>query len=206
MDQNTKAENLVDVEFVKWRSIKRPEKNTIIITEKMDGTNGCIIIKDGIIIGVQSRTKLLSIDDDNYGFFAWCAEHAAHIIDVLGDGRHYGEFCGPGINKNRHDLGQRAFFIFNTFVYPTIPESAYIKKIDLIYTGKYSDLEIRKASFYINLRGMRFGYCPEGFVVFYEAFGGYIKHITRSTDMRKNKVCKCCRTLLYRVLEGDKHG
>jgi len=50
-----------DVDFKAWPKIPRENPFNVTITEKIDGTNACIIIKDGEIIGVQSRKRLIVI-------------------------------------------------------------------------------------------------------------------------------------------------
>ena len=59
------------VEFKAWPKIGRYNPFNVTITEKMDGTNACIIIEDGFIVGVQSRKRLITPDDDNFGFAQW---------------------------------------------------------------------------------------------------------------------------------------
>lgn len=62
----------------------------------------------------QSRNRLIAPDSDNFGFAAWVERHAEILVKGLGPGRHFGEWAGPGIQKNPHALEQRLFFLFNT--------------------------------------------------------------------------------------------
>lgn len=68
---------------------------------KLDGTNAAIhALPEGF--AAQSRTRLLTVDDDNYGFAAWVhaqAEWSAGLHARLGRAVVYGEWCGRGIQK-----------------------------------------------------------------------------------------------------------
>lgn len=100
-------------EFVSWPKISRLDNEQTIVTEKLDGTNGCIVIaEDGIL--VQSRNRFLSVEQDNYGFAAWVEANASSLLSDLGVGRHFGEWWGHGIQRN-YGLGRgdRRFYLFN---------------------------------------------------------------------------------------------
>jgi hypothetical protein len=98
----------------------------IIITEKIDGTNGAIGILEfeyldeesgdpmvGHHVYAQSRSRIISPYDDNSGFAAWVEQHAERLIVTLGAGLHYGEWWGKGINRG-YGLDERRFSLFNT--------------------------------------------------------------------------------------------
>ena len=103
-----------NVEFKAWEKIPRENPFTVTITEKIDGTNACIIIMDGEIVGVQSRKRLITVLEDNYGFAKWVEYNKKDLLG-LGDGYHYGEWAGLGIQGNPHKLDKKHFFLFNTF-------------------------------------------------------------------------------------------
>lgn len=108
----------------------------ITITEKIDGTNGCIIIApwfesqtvdapppcarwetpDGDwALYAQSRNKFIypGKRTDNAGFAQWVAENRVHLVEDLGVGRHFGEWWGQGIQRG-YGLGHKQFSLFNT--------------------------------------------------------------------------------------------
>jgi len=77
---------------------------------KVDGTNAAIHALPPApgrsamgAFAAQSRTRLLTPDDDNYGFAAWvhgpAAEFCAGLHARLGRAVVYGEWCGRGIQK-----------------------------------------------------------------------------------------------------------
>lgn len=109
------------VEFKTWPKIPRLQKVNMTITEKIDGTNSCVIVENGEVVGCQSRNRLISPDNDNFGFAAWVEENK-DTLKTLGDGYHYGEWAGPGIQKNPHLLSEKKFFLFNSYRWNTVFE------------------------------------------------------------------------------------
>lgn len=103
-----------NIEFKPWPKIKRDNPLTYTITEKMDGANVAVIIQNGEVVGCQSRKHLITIDDDNYGFAQWVFDNRDELTK-LGDGHHFGEWCGPGIQKNPHCFDEKRFYLFNTY-------------------------------------------------------------------------------------------
>lgn len=99
-------------EFIEFPKIPRLSRE-IIITEKIDGTNGIVYVgEDGRVIA-GSRTQWL-IGSDNHGFAKWVAEHEEELRK-LGPGRHYGEWWGSGIQRGYGlQKGEKRFSLFNT--------------------------------------------------------------------------------------------
>jgi len=94
------------VEFPKMARLSRE----CIVTEKIDGTNGCILIDDaGMLIG--SRSRWITPSDDNFGFARWCHEHFDELMQ-LGPGRHFGEWWGAGIQR-KYNQTEKRFSLFN---------------------------------------------------------------------------------------------
>lgn len=114
-------------------------KRDVVITEKLDGTNAQVVItfepldarfspdtKDVIAIQESSlprhsyfmragsRTRWITPGKatDNYGFAAWCRENADELFN-LGEGQHFGEWYGQGIQRG-YGLDHRRFALFNT--------------------------------------------------------------------------------------------
>lgn len=102
------------IDFKPWPKIPRNRNQKVTITEKIDGTNACVVIEDGEIVAVQSRRRFITPDDDNFGFARW-VENNKECLLTLGDGHHYGEWAGPGIQDNPLKLEERTFFLFNVF-------------------------------------------------------------------------------------------
>ena len=108
-------------EFKGWPKIPRWGNESYVITEKIDGTNGCIIITDMGDIFAQSRTRILDETSagDNHGFCKWVAGNKADLLR-LGVGHHFGEWWGKEIQRN-YGLKERRFSLFNVF-HDDIPE------------------------------------------------------------------------------------
>lgn len=175
------------VEFKAWPSIPRDNPFKVTITEKIDGTNACIIIQDGQIVGVQSRKRLITPDDDNYGFAAWVENNKDDLLS-LGDGYHYGEWAGLGIQKNPHGLPDKQFFLFNTFRWndqnPNRPKCCSV--VPILFDGLLEPNTIE--NLLDKLKGLESeSYSPEGVVVYYHAMRSYTKHTIKSPN---GKWCK----------------
>lgn len=98
-------------EFVAFPKIPRYLNERCTITEKVDGTNACIAFDEFGAVTVQSRKRIITPDDDNYGFAGWVYANEAELFGILGAGRHFGEFYGQGIQR-RYGLEHRGFALF----------------------------------------------------------------------------------------------
>lgn len=178
------------VEFKSWPKIGRENPFKVTISEKMDGTNSCIIIEDGEVVGVQSRKRLITPEDDNYGFAAWVKENNDDLLS-LGDGYHYGEWAGLGIQKNPHCLDKKELFLFNTFRWnpnnPNRPKCCNV--VPILFEGILEEsmvdviLEDMEKEADRDMRDLR----PEGLIIYYHAFRNYTKHTIKSPN---GKWCK----------------
>jgi hypothetical protein len=118
------------MDFQGFTKISRLSRE-IIITEKIDGTNGqilieelegypspdpmCIYQKDGLALFAGSRTRWITPQCDNHGFARWAQDHAEELTAGLGPGRHFGEWWGAGIQRGYGlPKGEKRFSLFNT--------------------------------------------------------------------------------------------
>jgi hypothetical protein len=83
-----------------------PRKRRFLGTVKLHGTNaGITLTKAGDIL-YRSRTRIITPDDDNYGFALAMSVHESDIRAALlpyakdGDVTVFGEWCGAGIQSN----------------------------------------------------------------------------------------------------------
>lgn len=80
-----------EIPFVEFPKIHRYNR-TVVITEKLDGTNAQVYINDeGTRCFAGSRNKWISIEDDNYGFARWVQTNHDELLK-LGPGSHFGEW------------------------------------------------------------------------------------------------------------------
>lgn len=99
--------------FEAFPKIRRIFKDSMIITEKLDGTNAQVYIHDdGKTMQFGSRNRYITPEKDNYGFARWATENYEELLK-LGPGRHYGEWWGNGIQRG-YGLKEKRFSLFNT--------------------------------------------------------------------------------------------
>ena len=101
------------IEFKKFSKIPRLSRECVI-TEKIDGTNGVIYIneEEGIFL-VGSRKRWITPEDDNAGFAKWAIKNKEELLK-LGNGTHYGEWWGQGIQRG-YNMDKKVFSLFNTY-------------------------------------------------------------------------------------------
>lgn len=109
---------MITGEFVPWGSTPRLFKK-MDVTEKIDGTNACLVIQQGMVTA-QSRKRTITPDNDNYGFARWAYDNAGALMDTLGYGYHYGEWYGEGIQKNPLRVEGRYFALFRPWRYQDV--------------------------------------------------------------------------------------
>lgn len=109
----------------------------IIITEKIDGTNAAIGISEEGDFWCQSRTRIITPDNDNQGFARWAYEHVDSLVRDLGVGLHFGEWWGQGIGR-KYGLDHRRFSLFNTTRWAgTVFETPNMSTVPVLYTGPW---------------------------------------------------------------------
>ncbi|MYR43082.1 RNA ligase family protein [Streptomyces sp. SID5910] len=167
-------------EFTPWPKTARLFRD-IVVTEKLDGTNSAIhitkgaavlcpssvfeayplklgeVFVDGYIwfITAQSRKRIITPGKttDNYGFAGWVHDNAADLVRILGEGLHFGEWWGRGIQRG-YGLEGKRFSLFNTTRWDAVDEdsgtsmksraeqSDIIDQIDVVptlYVGPFSE-------------------------------------------------------------------
>lgn len=85
-------------EFKEFPKIARLNRECII-TEKIDGTNACVVVAEDGGVWAQSRNRLLSHETDPFGFALWVERNKDALREVLGTGYHFGEWWGSGIQR-----------------------------------------------------------------------------------------------------------
>lgn len=125
------------IEFQAFQKIGRLSRG-MVITEKIDGTNAQIIITEDGEFGTASRTRLITPEDDNYGFSKWAHDNKEELMK-LGPGRHFGEWWGPGIQR-RYGIAEKRFSLFNTSRWATNPDKP--KCVDVVPILAVADFEV----------------------------------------------------------------
>jgi hypothetical protein len=170
------------LEFREFPKIYRLNRE-VIVTEKLDGTNGCVIVGDDGSVAAQSRSRIITTEDDNFGFAKWVSANADELRQ-LGPGYHYGEWWGHGIQRN-YGLSEKRFSLFNTTRWGT-SRPACCHVVPVIVRGSATDswLPAWKALEELRLGGSVAapGFMkPEG-VVAYHAQGNVLMKATLEKD------------------------
>ncbi len=191
--------------FIPFPKIPRLNR-TVVVTEKIDGTNACVVIEkadplsliqpdkcvrvfleDGSIldIGAQSRNRIITPGgDDNFGFAKWVQENATELAK-LGIGHHYGEWWGKGIQRE-YGLNERRFSLFNTARWgETRPACCHVVPVLKVWnTFEGADSAIRDLRAYGSIAAPGF-MNPEGVVAFHSASGQMFKVLIENDDKPK---------------------
>lgn len=101
---------VTESDFIEFPKIARLSRECVI-TEKLDGTNAQVFVRDDGLLLFGSRTRWITPDADNYGFARWGTEHADELRK-LGPGRHFGEWWGKGIQRG-YGQTEKRFSLFN---------------------------------------------------------------------------------------------
>lgn len=129
------------IEFRAWPSIPRLHRDCTI-TEKIDGTNACVIVTDEGEVAAQSRKRLTTPEDDNAGFARWVHQHEGALRTALGPGHHYGEWYGQGIQR-RYGLTEKRFALFNVSRWTSVAEDLKtvpgLEIVPVLGTGLFCD-------------------------------------------------------------------
>ena len=199
------------MEFIEFPKIARLSRN-IIITEKIDGTNGCIFIGEDNEFLFGSRSRWITPEQDNHGFAKWAYEHKEELIAGLGAGRHFGEWWGSGIQRG-YDLpkGWKRFSLINAIRWAMIgselqripcgdpriekwqqyaPECCHV--VPVLFRGLFDTKDINSVLWELNRTGSKAnpGFMkPEGVVVFHIAGNvGFKKTIEKDNEPKSKEI------------------
>lgn len=160
-------------EFKKFPKIGRLASQQCVITEKIDGTNGQIHIEgEEFYAGSKTRVITPGKGTDNHGFARWVWDNIDTLREKLGDGTHYGEWAGQGVQR-KYGLSSKVYALFNPLRYPHIVSttigSSLLTTVPLLYTGIWSLDVVDDVMMVLRENGSEFvpGFQdPEGVVVY----------------------------------------
>ena len=186
-------------EFKEFKKIPRLSRD-IVITEKIDGTNGLIYIDEANNIYAGSRNRWLDEHTDNHNFWHWVMENKEELLK-LGKGYHYGEWWGKGIQRG-YNLQEKRFSLFNVGRWVKdrtqtlkekqeyCPECCYV--VPILYEGQIYLQDYYTPDEFINylkLDGSKASpnfMKPEGIIIYHKAGNCYFKK-TIENDEGKNE-------------------
>lgn len=177
---------MIEIPFVEFKKIPRLNRE-IIITEKLDGTSGCIYIgEDGTFL-TGSRTRWITPENDNFGFARWCQQNKQELLK-LGAGTHFGEWYGVSIQRG-YELSERRFALFNTHKWSDVAvRPSCCQCVPILYRGLFdtqliwSTLNALKETGSVAVPGYM---KPEGIVVYHLAAGTRMKVTVENDEKPK---------------------
>lgn len=174
----------MSIEFIHWPKTPRLFRNCVI-TEKLDGTNAQIIIQDGKAYA-GSRSRLITIHQDNFGFARWVHDNHDELVQELGEGRHYGEWWGHEIQRG-YGLTEKRFSLFNTHRWKDV-ELKLCSVVPILSEGPFSETTIHTTLTSLEFEGSKAapGFMkPEGIIVYHEAAQHSFKVLLENDDKPK---------------------
>ncbi len=198
-----------NIEFREFPKMARLSRN-MIITEKIDGTNGQIMITEEGDLFIGSRNRWITPEDDNYGFARWVERNKEDVLK-LGPGRHFGEWWGGGIQRN-YGLSKddKRFSLFNVqrwALYGTEPQrietaDPRIEKyqdvlpkccglVPILYKGLFDTsvaLQVLEELKTYGSKAVEGFMKPEGIVVYHIAGNVGFKKTIEKDDVPKSKI------------------
>lgn len=159
----------MDREFVSFPKIARLKRDCVI-TEKIDGSNAQIVIESGEIVAVGSRSRWITPGKttDNYGFAGWVRDNASELIK-LGDGTHFGEWWGEGIQRG-YGVKSKRFSLFNVGRWANQPLPSCVSLVPVIWQGSFDTQHVDYALHRLRHEGSFAapGFkSPEGIIVYH---------------------------------------
>ncbi|WP_103529501.1 RNA ligase family protein [Streptomyces sp. SM12] len=167
----------------------------VVITEKLDGTNAAVIVKQeangGFRVAAQSRNRLITPGRDNFGFAGWVDENADELARFLGPGRHFGEWWGRGIQRG-YGMETRNFSLFNTARFgmadSVVIGGVEVDSVPVLHSGPFDEADIRECLRRLRVYGSYAapGFMnPEGICVYHTALRTVLKVTLDNNDAGK---------------------
>lgn len=193
------------MEFKEWPKIARFSRE-IIVTEKIDGTNSSVFIQNGLLeegdpskiiavidgktIRAGSRTKWITPSDDNHGFANWVLKNKEELIK-LGEGHHFGEWWGSGIQRGYGlQKGEKRFSLFNVTRWEKERPSC-CDVVPVLYQGDFLTEKVEEALLKLKNEGSfaSKGFMkPEGIIIWHTAANIGFKKTLEKDELPKSLV------------------
>lgn len=158
--------------FKEWPKIHRLNR-IILVTEKIDGTNGLVWVGEDGTVRAGSRSRWITPQNDNHGFAKW-VEANQDELRKLGPGYHYGEWWGNGIQRGYgQPSGVKHFSLFNVLRWgnPAVlcDRPACCRVVPLLYHGLFNQAAIEACLYNLKTYGSQAApfMNPEGVVIYH---------------------------------------
>jgi len=156
-----------------------------------------------------SRTRWLTLDQDNFGFAAFVYLNQLEFVEKLGPGQHFGEWAGPGINSGE-GLTQKTFVLFDWWKFPSkcpLPPQTVV--VPVLHSGAVNQGTVDAVMADLQKNGSRLvpGFMrPEGVVI--TVAGTRYKKVFeaeetqwRGSDGKKERVAKAAASPIDHLLQ-----
>ena len=187
-------------EFREFASIPRLSRE-MIVTEKIDGTNGVVLVQEDGTVVAGSRSRWIVPLADNFGFAKWVEDHAAELRSGLGFGTHFGEWWGSGIQRGYGlTKGEKRWSLFNVGRWIVREEDRTDAKqgvlpgccslVPVLYRGLFDTAKVDECLALLSTSGSAVvpGFAkPEGVVVFHVSGNLMFKKTIEKDEERKGK-------------------
>lgn len=190
-------------EFAQFKSIPRLSRE-MVISEKLDGTNAQVVVFPvsqlvetftppphkvigDMAIAAGSKNRWLSPEEDNFGFARWVYAHAEELIEGIGEGRHYGEWWGSGIQRG-YGLKEKFFSLFNVNKWSQVELPTNVNTVPVLYEGPFCTEKVDEVLKTLHDTGSVAvpGFMnPEGVVVFHKHSSSLFKKTLDKNDQHK---------------------
>ena len=162
--------------------------SSVLVTEKIDGSNAQIVITPEGEVFAGSRNRYLTIDNDNFGFAQWVDDHKVELLG-LGVGTHYGEWWGKDIQRG-YGMDTRVFSLFNATRWVTAQDRpSCCSVVPILMHHTYSDVMIADVLNDLRNNGSKAapGFMkPEGIIVSFGTNKGKFKVMLEGNDTPKS--------------------
>jgi hypothetical protein len=162
-----------------WEELKKH-----ILYERRVDDESCFMFA-----GSRKRWLDTSSKGDNYGFAKWVEANAEELFK-LGEGRHYGEYYGKGIQRG-YGLDEKRFALFNVKKWedPEVrPKCCEV--VPILYRGMFDTNMINIQLKLLKISGSKIApnfMNPEGIVIYHKASGKLFKKTIKNDESPKGK-------------------
>jgi hypothetical protein len=160
------------------------------------------------VVYAQSRKRIITPEADNFGFAKWVFDNAETIVHDLGEGLHFGEWWGSGIQRGYGlEKGDKRFSLFNVKRWtvrcpldhafggdcflPKFFKTPGLSVVPVLYRGPFVMENINSALVDLGLYGSSASpgfYRPEGVVVYHTAANELFKVTLENDEKPKTQV------------------
>lgn len=151
-----------------------------------------------VFAGSRKRWLDTSSGGDNFGFAKWVQANTEELLK-LGEGRHYGEWYGKGIQRN-YGLAEKQFALFNVGKWASHDKPIEVKKkqvyppkccgvVPILWQGEFETNPIECTLESLHLHGSQLvpGFMePEGIIIYHTASGQLFKKTILGDEKPKN--------------------